>query len=107
MRTSKVIYMIVERIGNEYKLQNLETKDILSKLYNPRNLLKIDNIEEVNDIIDEPIETTEPIEAIEPVKYITPVRSRKDRKINKQSEPVKYIGATPVKSRKVRKNNLQ
>lgn len=96
IRTSKAIYMIVERIGNKYKLQNLETKDILSKLYNPRNLLKIDNIEEVNDIIDEPIEET-PTEAIEPVKFtseagpspkgfITPVRSRKDRRDKKLKE---------------------
>ena len=82
IRNSKAIYMIVEIINNKYKLQNLETKDILNKLYGPRNLVKVTDVDEINEVIDEPIEPN---------------------KIN--SEPVKFT--TPVKSRKVRKNNLK
>eukprot|EP01080_Neovahlkampfia_damariscottae_P012798 gene12798-gene6684 len=41
IRNSKAIYMIVEEVGNKYKLQNLETKDILKKLYNSRNMVKV------------------------------------------------------------------
>jgi len=102
IRNSKAIYMIVEIINNKYKLQNLETKDILNKLYGPRNLVKVTDVDEINEVIDEPAEATK---IAEPVKFITPVRSRKDRKINKPSEPVKFIGSTPVKSR-LKKNNL-
>ena len=86
--------MIVEQVGNKYKVQNITTKEILKKLYSPRNLLKIDNVDELNEVIED----------IQPEKkYIgeTIVKSRKNR--IKKEEPIKYIGSTPIKSRKNKK----
>jgi hypothetical protein len=53
IRNSKAIYMIVEHIASKYKLQNLETKDILSKLYGPRNLVKVTDVDEINEVIED------------------------------------------------------
>ena len=95
IRNSKMIYMIVEQVGNKYKVQNIVTKEILKKLYSPRNLLKVDSVDELNEVVET---INEPEK-----KYIgnTIVKSRKNR--TKKEEPIKYIGATPIKSRQRKK----
>ena len=95
IRNSKMIYMIVEQVGNKYKVQNIVTKEILKKLYSPRNLLKVDSVDELNEVVET---INEPEK-----KYIgnTIVKSRKNR--IKKEEPIKYIGATPIKSRQRKK----
>jgi hypothetical protein len=66
--------MIVKYIASKYKLQNLETKDILNKLYGPRNLVQVTDVDEINKVIKD-------VKEIEPIKYIgaTPVRKRKKK----------------------------
>ena len=68
IRNSKAIYMIVEEVGNKYKLQNLETKDILKKLYNSRNMVKVTHLDEVGEVVER--------------RFIgqTPIRTRKKEK---------------------------
>ena len=90
VRNSKTIYTIVEEVGNKFKLQNMESKEILRRLYSPRNLVKVTEIEEVNEIIEPPAEDKNE------EKFKTPIRSRKDRN-KKVEEPKKFIGATKKK----------
>jgi hypothetical protein len=63
IRNSKAIYIIVEHIVSKYKLQNLKIKDILNKLYGPRNLVKVTDVNEINELIED-------MKEIEPIKYI-------------------------------------
>lgn len=67
---------------------------MLKKLYNPRSITKVTDVEKIQEVIEQEQPKAE-------VKKVgaTPIKSRKDRK--KVVE--KKIGATIVKSRKDRK----
>jgi hypothetical protein len=71
IRNSKIMYLIVEEVTNKFRIKNLETKEILKRLYNPRSMLKVTDLDEINEVIEPVVEQ----------KFIgaTPVRSRKKK----------------------------
>ena len=73
IKNSKSIYVITHVVGNKYKLKNLATGATGDKLFNPRNLLKVTDVDEINKVI-EPKQT--------------------------EAEKPKFIGTTIVKTRK-------